>query len=192
MDLKKQDKVVSISVIGDGEKDIATREAYLSIPLDLRQIVPDLSDDELKQRLSKLEKPNPLSHDIIRKWATNEEFLLTITENGYGKRTSTYEYRITNRGGKGVKNIEITEKNGNVVSSFVVHRTEDIILSSSEGKVIRCNVSSISVVSRASQGVRIINLDKDERVISTEKVSSMGEGGGENDLESLNQEENLI
>ena len=175
MDLRHDDKVVSLCIIGIGERDIVTREAYLSIPLELRQVLPDISDEEFKQKLSEFGKETPLSMDVARKWAQNEEFLLTITENGYGKRTSTYEYRITSRGGKGVKNIEITEKNGNVVSSFVVHRTEDIILSSSSGKVIRCNVASISIVSRASQGVKIINLDKGETVISTEKVSGMEE-----------------
>ena len=122
LDKKDKDKVVSITIVGGAERDTATRDEYLNIPLELRILVTSLDNKELEQKLSELEKKINLDVAIIRKWAESEQFLLTITENGYGKRTSTHEYRISGRGGKGVINILTTERNGKVIASFVAGR----------------------------------------------------------------------
>lgn len=166
MNLNKDDSVVSITVIGGATKDVQARDEYLSIPLETRILIPGLDIEEIKQRLDAFEHPINLTPAAVRKWAESEQFLLTITENGYGKRTSTHEYRISNRGGKGVINILTTERNGGVVSSFIAGNESDIIISSSTGKVIRCKAKDVSIIGKNSQGVRIISLDKNEKMIS--------------------------
>jgi DNA gyrase subunit A len=173
MDLDKKDKVVSITIVGGAEKDTATRDEYLNIPLELRILITSLDNKELEQKLSELEKQINLELTAIRKWAESEQFLLTITENGYGKRTSTHEYRISSRGGKGVINILTTERNGKVIASFVAGNESDIILSSSNGKVIRCKASDVSIIGKNSQGVRIISLEKSEKVITATPTVGM-------------------
>jgi DNA gyrase subunit A len=173
MDLDKKDKVVSITIVGGAEKDTATRDEYLNIPLELRIMITSLDNKELEQKLSELEKQVNLELTAIRKWAESEQFLLTITENGYGKRTSTHEYRISSRGGKGVINILTTERNGKVIASFVAGNESDIILSSSNGKVIRCKASDVSIIGKNSQGVRIISLEKSEKVITATPTVGM-------------------
>lgn len=175
MDLTGKDKVVSISIIGGAEKDVKSRDEYLNIPLETRITIPSLTNEELKTELTKLEKQISLDFDTIRKWAEAEQFLLTITENGYGKRTSTHEYRISSRGGKGVINILTTERNGKVIASFVAGNESDIILSSSNGKVIRCKAKDVSIIGKNSQGVRIISLEKGEKVITATPSISMEE-----------------
>jgi DNA gyrase subunit A len=175
MDLEKNDKVVSITIISGAEKDITIREEYLNIPLELRLEVQTLSDEELLAKLGLLEKKINLDLQTIRSWASSENFLLTITENGYGKRTSTHEYRIASRGTKGVINILTTERNGRVIASFPASNESDVIASSSAGKVIRFKSGDVSIIGRNSQGVRMIALDKDEKVISATSAVRMEE-----------------
>jgi DNA gyrase subunit A len=175
MDLEKGDNVVSITIINGAEKDIAVREEYLNIPLELRILIKTLDNKELEEKISSLERKINLDIQTIRKWADDEEFLLTITENGYGKRTSTHEYRISGRGTKGVINILTTERNGKVVASFGASNESDVILSSSTGKVIRCKAKDVSIIGKNSQGVRIINLEKGEKVMTATGAISMEE-----------------
>lgn len=96
--------------------------------------------------------------------AEEEKIFMTITEKGYGKRTKVKEYRLINRGGKGVRNIKITPKNGKVVAAKVVSGDEDVMVMSEKGVVIRIPVKSISVVGRNSQGVRVMKLNEDDKV----------------------------
>lgn len=104
-----------------------------------------------------------------------EGHILVVTEKGYGKRTNINEYRITHRGGKGVKTLNITEKNGNIVSFKVVDDSEDLMIVTSNGMVIRIPVSQISVMSRVTQGVRLIALKEDQRVTAVFNVKSENE-----------------
>ena len=97
-------------------------------------------------------------------------YLLTITEKGFGKRSKIEDYRLINRGGSGVLNIKITAKNGKVVGIKVVNDYDDIILITKEGVVIRINVSSISVVGRNSQGVKVMRLSEEDKIVSFSKV----------------------
>ena len=173
MVLENKDKVVSITIISGAEKDVATRDEYLNIPLEVRIKIKSLDNIELEEELKALEKPVNLDVITVRKWAEAEQFLLTITENGYGKRTSTHEYRIASRGTKGVINILTTERNGKVLASFACGDDSDIIISSSIGKVIRCKAKDISIIGKNSQGVRIISLEKGEKVITATPAVSM-------------------
>ena len=96
--------------------------------------------------------------------------ILSITENGFGKRTSFYDYRVTNRGGKGIIGIVASSRNGNVAASFPVDEGDEIILSTDKGKVIRCAVKEIRIAGRNTQGVRIFKLSGEEKVVSAIKI----------------------
>ena len=100
----------------------------------------------------------------------SNKFILSITENGYGKRTSFLDYRVTNRGGKGIIGIINSKRNGNVSSTLVVEENDEIILSTDKGRVIRCSVKEIRIAGRNTQGVRIIKLSGEEKVVSTIKI----------------------
>ena len=107
--------------------------------------------------------------------ADKEQFLLTVTENGYGKRSSTYEYRRTNRGGQGITNIVTSERNGGVVASFPVSPGEALMLVTDQGKVIRTTVGDIRIAGRNTQGVTIFNVAKNEHVVSVAKIDESEE-----------------
>jgi len=99
-----------------------------------------------------------------------ERFILSITENGYGKKTSHFDYRVTNRGGKGIIGIINSPRNGNVCSSFPVYEGDDVMISTNKGRVIRVAVIEIRSAGRNTQGVRIIKLSGDEKVVSAIKI----------------------
>jgi DNA gyrase subunit A len=132
-----------------------------------------LSDNDKVISLSVLDSPQ-----ISNKKINNDEkiknglnkFVLSITENGYGKRTSFLEYRVTNRGGKGIIGIINSPRNGNVASTLVVEEGDEIILSTDKGSVMRCAVKEIRVAGRNTQGVTIKKLSGVEKVVSAIKI----------------------
>ncbi len=99
-----------------------------------------------------------------------EKFILSISENGYGKRTSHYDFRVTNRGGKGIIGIINSPRNGNISSSFPVDEGDEILISTNAGRVIRVAVKEIRIAGRNTQGVRIIKLSGEEKVVSAIKI----------------------
>jgi DNA gyrase subunit A len=100
-----------------------------------------------------------------------EQFILTLSENGYGKRSSSYEYRITRRGGKGIVAMAVNDRNGPLVASFPVDEPDQIMLVTDGGQLIRCPVNGIRIVGRGSQGVIVFDTAEDEKVVSVERVS---------------------
>ena len=99
-----------------------------------------------------------------------DKYILSITENGYGKRSKLLDFRVTNRGGKGIIGIVNSKRNGNVTSNLVVSEDDEIILSTDKGRVIRCQVKEIRIAGRNTQGVRIIKLSGEEKVVSAIKI----------------------
>ena len=99
-----------------------------------------------------------------------EKYILSVSENGYGKRTSYNDYRVTNRGGKGIIGIINSPRNGNISSSLVVKEDDEILLSTDKGSMMRCAVKEIRIAGRNTQGVRIKKLSGKERVVSVIKV----------------------
>ena len=99
-----------------------------------------------------------------------DKFILSVSENGYGKRSSYLDYRVTNRGGKGIIGIINSARNGNVSSSLVVNDSDEIILSTDKGSIMRCAVKEIRVAGRNTQGVRIKKLSGNEKVVSVIKI----------------------
>ena len=100
----------------------------------------------------------------------DDRYILSVTENGYGKRTSYLDYRVTNRGGKGIIGIINSPRNGNISSSLVVNDTDEIILSTDKGSIMRCAVKEIRIAGRNTQGVRIKKLSGVEKVVSVIKI----------------------
>jgi len=113
---------------------------------------------------------NGKSKDIKSELEAKENFILSITENGFGKKTSDIDYRVTNRGGKGIIGIINSPRNGNISSSFPVFDGDEILISTNKGRVIRVAVKEIRTAGRNTQGVRIIKLSGEEKVVSANKI----------------------
>ncbi len=135
----------------------------------------DLAEKDSVMSLSIVDN-NKETKSIIKKNGTKKEnvdkFILSITENGYGKRTSYHDFRVTNRGGKGIIGIINSQRNGNVTSTLIVSNEDEIILSTDKGRVIRCPVKEIRIAGRNTQGVRIIKLSGEEKVVSAIKIDN--------------------
>jgi len=117
-----------------------------------------------------IKKNSKLNKNIILEQKAKQKYILSITENGYGKRTSHYDFRVTNRGGKGIIGIVNSPRNGHVASSFPVNEGDEILISTNKGRVIRTSVNEIRIAGRNTQGVRIIKLSGDEKVVSAIKI----------------------
>ena len=118
----------------------------------------------------KFKKNGKKSKDEQSEQKAKEKFILSITENGFGKKTSHTEYRVTNRGGKGIIGIVNSPRNGNISSSFPVYEGDEILISTNKGRVIRVAVKEIRTAGRNTQGVRIIKLSGEEKVVSADKI----------------------
>ncbi len=190
MKLAPNDKVISMSVLNGVEEKMEIRDAYLKIPLDTRLALSNLTPEDSIQELIEGLDVGALDQEDIRRLASSEEFILTITKNGYGKRSSAYEYRVTNRGGSGITNIITSERNGTIVNSFAVTPHDHIMVISDKGTLIRCPVSDIRIAGRNTQGVTIIRVAKDEMVVNAVRIAgsqiteedSQGEEAGEDEL----------
>ena len=117
---------------------------------------------------TKLDKKSIKDDQKIKKGL--EKYILSISENGYGKRSSYFDYRVTNRGGKGIIGIINSSRNGNISSSLVVGEDDEIILSTDKGSIMRCAVKEIRIAGRNTQGVRIKKLNGEEKVVSVIKI----------------------
>jgi len=118
----------------------------------------------------KINKNGKKSKDEKSELKAREKFVLSISENGYGKKTSDTDYRVTNRGGKGIIGIVNSPRNGNITSSFPVFEGDEILISTNKGRVIRVAVKEIRTAGRNTQGVRIIKLSGEEKVVSAIKI----------------------
>ena len=164
--LDKDDKVVSMSVLNGIEIDFEDREKYLRIPLEERIKISKASKEENKQEITFDAAAYDLKIEDVIKYAAGEEFIFTATENGYGKRTSAYEYRVTNRGGKGIVNIITSKRNGVVVSSFPIGFEDQVMLITDHGTVIRCPIHDVRIAGRNTQGVTIFRTADKEKIVS--------------------------
>src|ERR1051325_11809720 len=117
-----------------------------------------------------------LPDDRYAELAEVDHFILPITENGYGKRSSSYEYRRTSRGGQGITNIDTSERNGGVVASFPARQGEALMLVTDQGKMIRTMVGDIRIMGRNTQGVTIFRVGENEHVVSVAKIEEKDEG----------------
>ncbi|MEQ8510454.1 MAG: DNA gyrase subunit A [Rhodospirillaceae bacterium] len=159
--LGKDDTVISMTILHHMEFDTETRDAYLKQSRKLR----GMDEDEAEAAEEAGDAPNISDEDFAR-MSEGEEFILTVTRKGYGKRTSAYEYRITKRGGQGVTAIATNARNGNVVAAFPVESDDEAMMITDAGKVIRIPVGDIRIAGRATQGVTLFSTAADEEVMS--------------------------
>ena len=157
--LKPGDQVISMSILRRVGTQPEEREAYLKCP-------PWRDREEVECTLSA---------ERFAEMAEKEQFILTVTENGYGKRSSAYEYRRTNRGGQGITNIDTSERNGGVVASFPARQGEALMLVTDQGKMIRTTVGDIRIMGRNTQGVTIFRITEGEQVVSVAKIEESDE-----------------
>jgi DNA gyrase subunit A len=153
------DEVISMSILRRVGTSQEEREAYLKCP-------PwrDREDVECA-----------LAPERYAEMSEKEQFILTVTENGYGKRSSTYEYRRTNRGGQGITNIDTSERNGRVVASFPVKQGEQLMLVTDQGKMIRTTIADIRIMGRNTQGVTIFRVAENEQVVGVARIDESDE-----------------
>jgi DNA gyrase subunit A len=169
MRLDGSDCLVSMSILKAGEQSTEIRDNYLRIPLETRaQIKTATTIEEVSELLKGIE--SSLSIEKIWDMAKIEQFILSVTENGFGKRSSAYEYRITNRGGSGVVNIITSERNGCVVASMPITDDEQLVMITDKGTLIRCLVTDVRIIGRNTQGVVLFKTSGDEKIMSTAKV----------------------
>jgi DNA gyrase subunit A len=183
INLAKGGKVISLAILRHVDATPEERSAYLRLANAARRAVtgepasveePDTAmDAEAEEVAPQIE----LGEDKYARMGAAEQFVLTISEKGYGKRTSSYEYRITGRGGKGIVAMAVNERNGQLIGAFPVKDDDQIMLVTNGGQLIRVPVDDIRVAGRATQGVTVFKTNGD-RVVSVEHIE--GEDEGEN------------
>ena len=166
--LTKDDKIISISVISHTDVSSAEAKAYLKMISKEKgmQEETESDDNDIDNSVSDIE----ISKDRYDELKAREQFILTVTENGFGKRSSSYQFRVSNRGGSGIMCIATSDRNGDVLASFPVNNDDDIMLITKTGQLIRCPVKDVRVAGRNTQGVSIFKTTKEEKVVSASRV----------------------
>jgi DNA gyrase subunit A len=160
-----------MAVIRHFEAAPAERLSYLKMSRAVRGEAEEAENGSEAEELADANGGAELSQERYAEMSAAEEFLLTVSERGFGKRTSSFEYRVTGRGGKGIVAMIVNERNGKLIASFPAEDGDQIMLVSDGGQVIRVPVDGIRIVGRASQGVTIFTTADDERVVSVEHLA---------------------
>ena len=169
-----EDHVISMAVLRHVDTTPAEARAYLKQANAVRRAAngdqepePEIVEDDADEDGEEV----TVSPERYAELGGGEQFLLTISENGYGKRSSGYEYRVSGRGGKGIIAMAVTKRNGRLVASFPVEDGDHIMLVTDGGQLIRCPVIDIRIAGRSTQGVTIFNTASGEHVVSVEGLS---------------------
>ena len=159
VDLGKGDEVISMSIIDHVEATSEERSDYCRVSGAMRR--GDAEIPELQQ----------IDDERFAAMREREQILLTITVNGFGKRSSSYEYRVTNRGGQGIINIETSARNGLVAATFPVDDSDQIMLTTDKGKMIRIPIDGIRIAGRNTQGVKLFHTEQNEHIVSAARLT---------------------
>ncbi len=170
------DRVISLSILHHFEAAGEERAAYLKRANALRRRMGEDVSPEAGADVEEAAGAVELSDTRFYEMQAAEQIILTVSENGYGKRTSSYEYRTTGRGGKGIVAMAVNARNGALIASFPVAHGDEIMLVTDGGQLIRCPVEGIRIAGRGTQGVIVFNTAEDERVVSVEHIGDVGEG----------------
>ncbi len=168
-----------MSILRHAELDVGERDAYVRYANARRRAEGEGNGEE---PCTPEEVAPSLSDARIAELEAAEEFILSVAEDGLGKRTSAYEYRITNRGGQGISNMDLSRgrgKESRVVGAFPVDSTDQVVLVTDAGKLIRCPVGDVRIASRATRGVRLFDVAEDERVVSVARLADEGADGAD-------------
>ncbi|MGJ0534853.1 DNA gyrase subunit A [Methylocystis sp.] len=174
--LGRDDRVISLSILNHFDAAGEERAAYLKRANALRRRMGEDVSPEAGTETEEAAIAVELSDTRFYEMQAAEQIILTVSENGYGKRTSSYEYRTTGRGGKGIVAMAVNARNGKLVASFPVGHGDEIMLVTDGGQLIRCSVDGIRIAGRGAQGVIVFDTAEDERVVSVEHIGDVGEG----------------
>lgn len=185
--LAEGDEVISMSVLAHVEASADERAAYMRQANAERRASGEAADDSNGNSNGngddeEVSSNITLSPERYEEMAVREEFVLTVSERGFGKRTSAYEYRVTGRGGQGIWNMEMSERNGLIVASFPVKHGQEIMLVTDGGQIIRMGVDDIRVAGRRTQGVTVFRIEEAEKVVSVAVLDDQsGDDGSTNE-----------
>jgi DNA gyrase subunit A len=176
------DRVVSLALLGHGDATPAEARAYLRQANAARRAMTGEGAAEepevvLDEEAEESVEETALSTERYAQLGGGEQFVLSVSEQGFGKRTSSYEYRVTGRGGSGIVAMALTGKNSALSGAFPVEESDDIMLITNTGQTIRCPVKDIGIKGRSTQGVTLFRLDDGERVAFVDRVAESSENG---------------
>jgi DNA gyrase subunit A len=183
--LAKGDRVISLSILHHFEATAAERVLYLKQSSAIRRAMtgeePDAEEDAVVEEPPAEEAEAHLSPERYADMGAAEQFVLTVNERGYGKRSSSFDFRVSGRGGKGIRATDVSKlaEIGELVAAFPVESGDQLMLVTDGGKTIRTPVEGIRIASRASKGVRIFSIAEDEKVVSVEHIPEPTEENGE-------------
>ncbi|WP_245572768.1 DNA gyrase subunit A [Lichenihabitans psoromatis] len=176
--LAEGDKVIGLSILRHMEAEPGERIAYLKRRRAREGVVEDdIEHEVVGENGDAPDGPDTLSPQRYIEMSEAEQDILTISERGFGKRSSSFEYRLTGRGGKGIVAMVTNTRNGKLVASFPVEHADEIMLVTDGGQLIRCPVEGIRVAGRNTQGVIVFNTAKDEKVVSVEHIPEAADSG---------------
>jgi DNA gyrase subunit A len=181
--LDKGDALISMSILRHFEASSAERIAYLKMS---RAVRGEGESEEAIDGETEEAGIGELSQERYAEMSAAEEFVLTVSENGYGKRSPSYEYRTTRRGGKGIAAMAVNERNGRLVASFPVEHNDQIMMVSDGGQIIRMPIDDIRIIGRGTQGVIVFDTAEDEKVVSVEHLAEDETNGGPENGEAVN------
>jgi DNA gyrase subunit A len=173
------DEVVSLSLLYHSDASSAESRAYLKQANAARRAESGEAEApvEVEEDADEGGEEATLTPERYAALGAREQFVLAVSAGGFGKRTSSYEYRVTGRGGSGIVAIGMGKKNNAVIGSFPVEDGDDLMLISDQGQTIRIAVASVSTQGRSAGGVTIFKVDEGEKVVSVERIADVGEGG---------------
>ncbi len=182
INLAEGDRMISLSILRHVEATAEERAAYLKRANAVRRGQTEEAQEAEAAGTDQEEAEGAIELGETRyvEMSAAEQFVLTISEKGFGKRSSSYEYRTTNRGGKGIVAMAVTEKNGRLVASFPVEESDQIMLVTDGGQLIRCPVDGIRIAGRATQGVIVFSTAEGEKVASVERLTEESQENDEN------------
>jgi DNA gyrase subunit A len=183
INLADGDKVISMTILRHFDATPAERGEYLKRARLMRGETEEVAFEEDTEGAE-------LNQERYAEMSASEQFVLAVSENGYGKRTSSFEYRVSNRGGKGITAMATTKRNGDIIASFPVEETDQIMLVTNGGQLIRCPINGIRIAGRATQGVTIFSTRESEKVVSVEHITEESEESVEN-AEGIEVTENI-
>ena len=177
----KGDEVIAMSVLRHVKVGVEERDEYLAAVNAARRLKGGDYTGRAEDKVRDGELAAKLNQEKFIRMAEDEEFLLTIAADGLGKRSSAYEYRIARRGGQGIANIDLTrgKKKTHVAAAFTVLDSDQIVMVSDSGQIIRCSIDKVSIVGRSSRGVTIFKTAKGEQVVSVSHLRDVDNGDGE-------------
>ncbi|MDO9471949.1 MAG: DNA gyrase subunit A [Caulobacter sp.] len=184
--LAEGDQVLSMAILHGVDATPAERASYLKYERTRIKSESDEGDDVAPADDDEDVGEADLTPDRIIQLQAAEEFILTLSSEGIGKRTSAYDFRRTGRGGQGLLAQDLTRKGGRLVASFPVDQADEILLVTDQGQLIRCPVANIRVASRNTQGVIVFRTAEDEHVVSVERLEASAESGDEDDNDNDN------